>query len=96
MVELSELRGGKRAALLQLGVRHGVTNIRVFGSIARGEQSQGSDVDFLVDLAPGRSIFDLAGFAADAKDLLGCQVDVVTPGGLRYLREQTLAEAVRL
>jgi uncharacterized protein len=96
MIELSELRGSKRAALLQLGVRHGVTNIRVFGSIARGEQSQGSDVDFLVDLAPGRSIFDLAGFAADAEDLLGCRVDVVTPGGLQYLRERTLAEAVGL
>lgn len=94
MVTLEKLRSEKREALLRLGSQHGVTSIKVFGSVARGESSTGSDVDLLVELAPGRTIFDLAGFLADAEDLLGTRVDVVTASGLKYIRERVIAEAV--
>jgi predicted nucleotidyltransferase len=96
MVTLEWLRSEEGATILQLGERYGANNIRVFGSVARGDNRESSDVDFLVDLEKGRTIFDLAGFAADLTDLLGVNVDVVTPGGLRYLRDRVLAEALPL
>ena len=79
-----------------LGEKYGARNIRVFGSVARGENRAESDVDFLVDMDKGRTLYDLAGFVADVQDLLGVHVDVVTPGGLRCLRERVLTEAVPL
>jgi predicted nucleotidyltransferase len=56
--------------------------VRVFGSIARGDARPGSDVDFLVQLAPGRSLLDLGGLQYELQELLGCAVDVVTERGL--------------
>ena len=70
-------------------------NIRVFGSVARGEAGEGSDVDFLVDIESGRSLFDLGAFYADLEDLLGCEIDVGTQIKAR-LREQVESEAVLL
>ncbi len=96
MVTLNTLQREKRTEIVLLGEKYGARNIRVFGSVARGENSEGSDVDFLVDLDKGRNLFDLAGFVADVQDLLGVHVDVVTPGGLRYLRERVLSEAIPL
>ena len=96
MPTLEMLRTDKKSTILQLGEVHGARNIRVFGSVARGDNREESDVDLLVDLEKGRTIFDLAGFVADLNDLPGVNVDVVTPGGLRYLRERVLAEAVPL
>ena len=96
MVTLDTLRREKRAAILRLGEKYGTRNIRVFGSVARGDNREISDVDLLVDMEKGRTLFDLAGFVADLQDLLGVKVDVVTPGGLTYLRERVLAEAVPL
>lgn len=96
MVTLAALKCEKRTAILDLAQRHGARNVRVFGSVARGENTERSDVDFLVDMEPGRTLFDLAGFVADLQDLLGLRVDVVTPGGLKYTRERILAEAVHL
>jgi predicted nucleotidyltransferase len=96
MVTLDRLRVEKKQAILELGERYGARNIRVFGSVARGDNREASDIDFLVDLDNGRTIFDLAGFVADLKDLLGVDVDVVTPGGLRYLRDRVLTEALPL
>lgn len=93
MVILETLRTEKREALLCLGSRHGVSSIRVFGTVARGESSEESEVDLLVELEPGRTIYDLGGFLVDAEDLLGTRVDVVTGGGLKYMRERVLAEA---
>ena len=75
---------------------HGASDIRVFGSVARGENQESRDLDLLVDLDEGRTLFDLAGFVADVQDLLGVRVDVVTTGGLRYLRDAVLAEAIPL
>ena len=94
MVTLDTLRHQRRAEIVRLGEKYGARNIRVFGSVARGENVQDSDVDLLVDMEPGRTLFDLAGFVADVQDLLQIKVDVVTPGGLRYLRQRVLSEAV--
>lgn len=96
MQVLPHLEASTRAAILRIASKYGVNNIRVFGSMARGEQTPASDLDLLVDLAPGRTIFDLAGFVSEVEDLLGHPVDAVTPGGLRYLRESVLTEAIPL
>jgi hypothetical protein len=94
VVTLETLRRERRDEILQLGDKYGARNIRVFGSVARGENGPQSDLDLLVDLDQGRSLFDLAGFVSDLQDLLAVRVDVVTPTGLRYLRDRVLAEAV--
>lgn len=71
--------------------------MRVFGSVARGDTSTSSDVDFLVDLDEGRGLFDLGGLLMDLRDLLGCEVDVTTEAGLRpRVAERVLADAVEL
>ena len=64
MITLDTLRREKKAEILRLAAVHGCRNIRVFGSVAMGENRPGSDVDFLVDMESGRTIFDLAGFLA--------------------------------
>ena len=85
----------KRNEIQHIAARYGARNIRVFGSVARGEASDTSDVDFLVEMEPGRSLFDLGGLYADLHDLLGCPVDVVTEKGISsYIRDRVLAEAV--
>ena len=84
----------KRDAILQLAAQHGATNVRVFGSVAHGEAGPQSDVDFLVDLAPGCSLLDRAELLADLKELLGRQVDVVTERSLYWLlRRRIVKEA---
>jgi predicted nucleotidyltransferase len=84
-----------RAEILAAAARHGATNVRVFGSVARGDADAASDVDFLVDFEPGRSLLDLAGLLVDLEDLLGHPVDVVTEPGLKArIRHRVLAEAV--
>ena len=84
-----------RAEILTAAARHGATNVRVFGSVARGDADAVSDVDFLVDFEPGRSLLDLAGLLTDLQDLLGYPVDVVTEPGLKArIRQRVLAEAV--
>ena len=71
--------------------------MRVFGSVARGEAGEGSDIDFIVDLEPGRSLFDLGGLLMDLRDLLQRDVDVVSESGLRpRVAERVLADAVEL
>ena len=83
-----------RTEILKIAARHGASNIRVFGSVARGDADDRSDIDFLVDLEDGRSLFDLGGLLVDLEKLLGCPVDVVTENGLRpRIRERVLHEA---
>ena len=94
MVTLDTIRREKRTEIVRLGELYGARNIRVFGSVARGDNHETSDVDLLVEMDQGRTLFDLAGFVADVQDLLGVHVDVVTVGGLRYLRTRVLAEAI--
>ena len=93
----NELLYEKREDILRIASKRGAYNIRVFGSVARGEADSKSDIDLLVDLEPGRSLFDLGGLLMDLQDLLGQNVDVVTERGLRErIRERVLKEVVPL
>ena len=86
-----------RAELLALARRRGVTAVRVFGSMSRGDGDDHSDVDLLVTLSPGTSALALGGLLLDAQDLLGRRVDVVTEAGLHpALRERVMASALPL
>jgi len=96
-MRLSELLESKRDEILQLAARHGASNVRVFGSVARGDFDAGSDVDLLVDVEKGRSLIDLGALLEDLRALLRCEVDIVTEKGLRArIRARALKEAVSL
>jgi len=71
-----------REEILRIAARRGAFNVRVFGSVARGEADECSDVDLLVEMEAGRSLLDVGGLYMDLHDLLGCEVDVVTQGAL--------------
>jgi len=93
-MNLLDLVRGRREEILVLAARRGALNVRLFGSVARGEASPESDVDFLVDLEQGRSLLDLGGLLMDLQSLLGCKVDVITESGLRpRLRQRVLKDA---
>jgi uncharacterized protein len=95
-MRIEELRG-RRSEILRLAALHGATNVRVFGSVARGEADERSDIDFLVDMGSGRSLLDLGGFLDDLQELLSQPVDVVTERGLKArIRDRVLREAVPL
>ena len=92
-----ELLDDKRDKILELAKRHGVTRIRVFGSVARGQVRPSSDVDFLVDVGASPSPWFPGGLVADLEELLGRRVQIVTERGLSdLLRDRVLAEAVPL
>ena len=93
---LDELRGPLRSEILRVASRHGVRSISVFGSIARGDATADSDVDFLVEFELGRSLFDLLHLTDDLEDLLGRRVDVVSVGGLKPRDDRIRREAVEL
>lgn len=87
----------KRKDILAIARAHGLLNVRIFGSVARGEDTLNSDIDFLVDLEKGRSMFDLGGALVQLQEILGCKVDIVTERGLHwYLRDKVLKEALPL
>ena len=84
----------KRGKILSIVNRHGLRNVRIFGSVARGEETPLSDIDFLVDLDKDCTIFDLSGANVQLQALLGRKVDIVTENGLHwYLRDKILREA---
>jgi predicted nucleotidyltransferase len=86
-----------RDDVLDLAARHGMKRVRLFGSAARGDAQESSDLDLLVDVEAGRSLLDLVAFWQDVEELLGCDVDVVSEGGMSpYLSERILAEATAL
>ncbi len=92
-----EILKSKREQILRTAKEHGASNVRVFGSVARGDADEKSDVDILVDLEPGRSLLDHAALSLALQELMGVQVDVVTSRGLRErIRERVLQEAVPL
>jgi len=93
MLTFDTLRREKKAEILRLAEVRGGRNVRVFGSVARGDNGENSDVDFLVEFEAGRTLLDLIGLKLDLQDLLGATVDVVTPNSLHYVRERVLAEA---
>lgn len=91
-----ELRRHRRE-LIEAARAHGARNLRVFGSVARGEDTPDSDIDLLVDLAPGRTLLDLAGLREDASEILKAPVDVAIEAILKpRAREHALREAVPL
>lgn len=96
-MDIGELLKGQREEILRLAAQHGAKNIRVFGSVVRGEADEQSDVDFLVEMEPGRSLLDMGGLLMDLQGLLGRKVDVVSERGLRTrIRARVLREAVPL
>lgn len=96
-MSLNDLLQEKREEILAIAARHGARNVRVFGSVARGEADERSDVDFLVDLAPDRSLFDLGGLQMELQEYLQRDVDIVTVPGLRErIRDRVLHDATPL
>ena len=94
-LDLDSIR--RRSDILRLTERYGASNVRVLGSVARGEVRPGSDVDLLVEFDDDRSLPDLIGLELDLRDLLGSHVDVATVAGLKdRIRPRVLAEAVPL
>lgn len=87
----------QRRTLLDAAARNGVAKVRVFGSLARGEAGAESDIDLLVDLKPGRTLLDLAGFRREAAEILDLPVDVATVDMLKErIRDEVLIEALPL
>jgi predicted nucleotidyltransferase len=94
---LDELRRSKREKLLSIAAPHGARNVRVFGSVARGDSSGSSDIDLLVELEPGRTLMDLGGLLMAVEQEMGTAVDIATERMLRpEVRDRVLAEAVPL
>ena len=84
----------KRQEILALAAKHGARNVRVFGSVARGEAGATSDIDLLVEFDDNRSLFDVVGLTQDLEELLGRKVDVVTEESVYWLiRRRVLKEA---
>ena len=91
---IERLLAEKREEILRLAASRGARNVRVFGSVARGEAKENSDIDLLVDVEAGRSLLDIVGLWLDLEILLGRKVDLLTEGGVnRHLRETILTEA---
>ncbi len=86
-----------RTEIAAVAASHGATNVRVFGSSTRNELREGSDLDLLVRMEEGHSLFDLIALSQELEDKLGVRVDVLSEGGLSpYLRDRILSEAVPL
>lgn len=96
-MDITKLLAEKREEILRIAKKHGASNVRIFGSIARGENDSKSDVDLLVDLEQGRSLLDHAALYLELEELLKCKVDVATEKGLKErIRDRVLKEAVAL
>jgi predicted nucleotidyltransferase len=90
-----ELLALKRVQILGIAARYGARNVRVFGSVARAQADERSDIDFLVEMETGRSLFDLGGLQSELESALGCPVDVVTEKALKpRIRGRVLREAI--
>jgi predicted nucleotidyltransferase len=96
-MEIEQLLKEKREEILKIALRHGAKNIRLFGSVARGEAGESSDIDILVEVGENPSPWFPGGLIADLEELLGRQVHVVTVGALHsYIRDRVLEEAIPL
>lgn len=94
---LSSIIQTRRDDILRIATEHGASNVRVFGSVARGDDEPESDVDLLIQLEAERSLLDLIAIKQELEALLSRRVDVLTEAAISpYLREQILSEAVRL
>jgi predicted nucleotidyltransferase len=91
---VDKLLSEKRHEILKLAASRGMRNVRVFGSVARGDATEESDIDLLVEVEAGRSVLDVVGLWLDLQELLGRKVDLLTEGGVSpHLRDRILAEA---
>jgi hypothetical protein len=96
-MSIRERLSEKRAEVLRAAARHGARNVRMIGSVARGDAGPDSDLDLLVELETGRSLLDHAALMIELEAILGCKVDIATEQGLRpRVRDRVLAEAVPL
>lgn len=96
-MKMDEVILPNREKILQIAEQYGARRVRVFGSVARRQDDAGSDIDFLVDMEPGRSLLDLGGLLVDLEKLLNSKVDVVTERGLKErIRDRVVNEAVLL
>ena len=96
-MKMDEVVLPNREKILQLAEQYGARRVRVFGSVARRQDDAESDIDFLVDMEPGRSLFDLGGLLVDLEKLLNSKVDVVTERGLKErIRDRVVHESVLL
>src|SRR3989338_3500851 len=96
-IELLKLVKTRREEILGLARQYGASNVRLFGSVARGDATEGSDIDLLVDMEPGRSLFDLGGLLTDLNEKLGCHVDVATEKLLKpSIHDRVMREAIPL
>ncbi len=87
----------KKEAILAIASKHGASNVRIFGSVARGEAGSESDLDILVKMEPGRNMLDLVALWHELEEMLGFSVDIITEGGInRHLRDRILKEAIPL
>jgi hypothetical protein len=93
----AELVQQKKQAIRRIAQEHGATEIRLFGSVASGEDSEDSDIDFLVELEDGRSLLDLGGMLMDLQEELGVEVDLTTTGSMPdHIRKRVLQESSRI
>lgn len=96
-MNLSLLLQQNRRQVFEITEGHGARNVRLFGSVARGEATETSDLDLLIEMESGRSLLDIVAIKQDLEELLGCKVDVVTEAAISpYLRDKVLHEAIRL
>ena len=87
----------KRDSILSIATMHGAKRIKVFGSFARGEDKPGSDIDVIVNLEEGRSLFDMIALKNDLEELFGRKVDVVTEDSVHwYIKEKIIQEAIEI
>jgi len=97
MMTIEQLLQEKREEIRRIAAKHGARNVRVFGSVARGEAGPDSDVDLLVEVGPTTSSWFPAGLVLDLQDLLGCRVEIVTERAINPdIRDRVLREAVAL
>lgn len=94
---IPEIIQDRKEQILALAAKYGASNIRIFGSVANGTADENSDIDFLVDMEKGRSLFDLGGLLMDLQELFNRKVDVVTEKGLHErIRERVISQAITL
>jgi predicted nucleotidyltransferase len=96
-MNLEELKKEKRNDILRIANGHGARNVRVFGSVLRGEATENSDLDLLIELDSDRSLLDLIAVKQDLEDLLRCKVDVVTESSVSpFIRKEIISRAVSI
>ena len=96
-MDIRDLLRDKRDEIVRIAAKHGARNVRVFGSVARGDADEQSDVDLLVDMEAGRSLLDHAALWIELQDVLGRKVDVLSERGIKpRIRDRVLREAVPL